>query len=44
MRIATNLLLITFLFSTINLAQNSIEKLTTSINGTIINSEANAQR
>jgi hypothetical protein len=34
-------LLIAFLFSYIILAQSSIEKLTTSINGTIINSEAN---
>ncbi len=42
MRIAaTGLLLITFLLSSINLAQSSIDKLTTSINGTIIKSEIN---
>ena len=43
MRIAANLILLfTFLFSTLSFAQNQIEKLTTSINGTIINSETNA--
>ena len=43
MRIAATVcLLITFLLSSINLAQTSIDKLTTSINGTIINSEVNS--
>ena len=43
MRIAaTGCLLITFLLSSINLAQTSVDKLTTSINGTIINSEVNS--
>ncbi|MCW8804807.1 MAG: M23 family metallopeptidase, partial [Ignavibacteriaceae bacterium] len=42
MQITANLfLLISFLFSSISLAQSSIENLTTSINGTIINSDAN---
>jgi hypothetical protein len=42
MRILSTLsLLIAFLFSSIILAQSSIEKLTTSINGTIINSDVN---
>ena len=42
MRIPANVnLIISFLFSTISLAQKPIEKLTTSINGTIINSETN---
>ncbi len=42
MRILITLLLLTaFLFSSNNIAQSSIEKLTTSINGTIINSELN---
>jgi hypothetical protein len=39
--LSTFSLLIAFLFSSIILAQSSIEKLTTSINGTIINSEVN---
>ncbi|MGB5289348.1 MAG: hypothetical protein WBN42_12750, partial [Ignavibacteriaceae bacterium] len=38
---ATLSLLMVFLFSSIILAQSSIEKLTTSINGTIINLESN---
>ena len=38
---ATICLLFAVLFSTLNLAQNKIEKLTTSINGTIILSETN---
>ncbi len=42
MRILTTLLLlIAFLVSSNNFAQSSIEKLTTSINGTIINSDLN---
>ena len=42
MRIAaTSCLLFYFLLCPINLAQSSIEKLTTSINGTIINSDVN---
>ena len=42
MRILTTLLLLTaFLFSSINLAQSSIDKLTTSINGTIIYTDVN---
>ena len=42
MRFLTTLLLLTgFLFSSTNLAQSSIEKLTTSINGTIIYSDVN---
>ena len=43
MRIAaTFCLLFSFLFSSTILAQSSIEKLTTSINGTIINSDVNS--
>ena len=38
---ATFCLLFSFLFSSISVSQSSIEKLTTSINGTIINSELN---
>ena len=40
--VATVYLLFSFLFSSISLSQSSLEKLTTSINGTIINSDVNS--